>query len=465
MRRNQGLLLSLGCLLALAGACDDGGASAPPGAGSTGSTAGTTSPTAGSTVPNAGSTGGTVTAGSGTGAGGRPAAGTAGSTTTGTAGATTATAGTSGGAAGGDSTQAPGLPAGFRACGKTPGMGSCMASAPGLYAIKTEMDVWWKDENNGNPADGTGYLIDPGRGKLTIFFHTQIKDICEDGSDGVGLLRPCGTRLPAFISDVATSAIQIEFPDALWEAMDIPTYKTGGSTSGFNPGDILTVTATSGLLGLTLAGDPASAVFPTWEQTVTFACDGGMGEMCFPDHDNDGKPGVTTVMRTEGTFDGAPYNSSTGEPFPFQPAPVSSNPLDLLNGTGAKTVYVGLRTRLGGAGAIAADCMSGVGEATAEESAIQSRATACVLNSGEACSDAQIEFVDKNVPNFHILQKGQTPPPAPMWGTHNRPEAAAALDALRMPSVGPLSSMVRLGDLDATATCADVRNANYPVSE
>jgi hypothetical protein len=220
---------------------------------------------------------------------------------------------------------------------------------------------------------------------------------------------------------------------------------------------------TAGLLGLELMGDPMTATFPTWQQTVDFTCGTGKaGEMCFPDHDGDGKPGVTVAMKTTGNFDAAPYKASDGSAFPFKPAPVSSNPLDLLNGTGAKTVYVGLRTALGGSGKIASDCKSGVGDAVAAENAIQSRATTCILNTDALCSDAQIEFVDKNVPNYHILQKGGTPPAAPMWGTHNRPEAKTALDAARTPSKGPLSSVVRLGDLGMAASCADIRNANYP---
>jgi hypothetical protein len=69
------------------------------------------------------------------------------------------------------------------------------------------------------------------------------------------------------------------------------------------------------------------------------------------------------------------------------------------------------------------------------------------------CKASDAQFVDENVPNYRVLQKGETPPADVKFPN------GKALDPT--PSKGPQSSVVRLGDLmPATPiTCADVRAA------
>jgi hypothetical protein len=359
-----------------------------------------------------------------------------------TAGAGSVTAGSSGDAL-----------AGFATCGKTPKDGMCKAKAPGVYALKTEVDVWWRDTNNSMP------LFDPGRGKITVYFRGELSDVCEDGTGGKAMMHPCGTRLPPLFAEANCGIIQIVFPDTLWDAKDIPSYSTTGSTSGFGVGDILTIDKTPGLLGIDLAD--VNGAFPDYKQTTTFACTGGaVGDKCFPDADSDGKPGITVQIQKDGALPTPTYPcagaETLGKDWHYIPAPFSV--LDGLTGTGADTVYIGLRTRLGGSGMIGADCASGAGVATAD--GFESRTLDCVGSDGTACTPDQSTFIDENNPNYNVLQVGGTPPAD--W-KHPTPAADAKLD--RSPSKGPLSSVVRLGDLGQTFTCDQVRMAAFPPNQ
>jgi hypothetical protein len=320
-----------------------------------------------------------------------------------------------------------------------------------VYALKTEVDVWWRDENN-SPT-----LYDPGRGKITVYFRGELSDVCEDGSGGKALMHPCGTRLPPLWAEANCGIIQIVFPDTLWDQKDVPSYTTTGSTSGFSAGDTLTIDQTPGLLGIELP--TVDAAFPTYMDTTSFTCPAGMGEKCFPDQDLDGKPGITVQIQQTGTLPTAPY-ACAGEsvlgPWKYIAAPYSVEAG--LTGDGAKSVYIGLRTRLGGSGMIGADCLSGAGNATAM--GFESRSLDCVTKDDAACTPAQSEFVDKNNPNYHVLQVGETPPAE--W---KHPTAAADMALDRSPSKGPQSAVVRLGDLGANVTCEQVRNAMYPANQ
>jgi hypothetical protein len=448
--RHAPSFVKIGCLISLIGACSNTGT----GMNNT-SQAGTPAPGtgtggAGTTGMQSGGTAGRTTAPSaGTGARPAPSAG-------GTGGSTTQPAGGSGGPTAGSSTgaageAAPGTGGDFAMCGKPAKEGMCKAKAPGVYALKTEVDVWWRDENN-SPT-----LYDPGRGKITVWFLGELSDICEDGSGGKALMKSCGTRLPPLYTEATCGIIQIVFPDALWDQPNIPKFMTTGSTSGFNPGDTLTVDPTAGLVGIELAS--VDAPFPPYTETTTFTCPSGAGEQCFPDQDGDGKPGVTVEIQQTGTPPAAPYPCA-GEallgPWKYGAAPFSVEAG--LTGDGAKNVYIGLRTRLGGSGAIGADCMSGAGAATAM--GFESRSFNCLTKDGAECTPAQSEFVDKNNPNYHVLQVGEMPPAD--W-VHPTPAADAALD--HTASKGPQSAVVRLGDLGQDFTCEQVRAAAFPANQ
>src|SRR6185312_14706855 len=161
MRYAQTSFVGFGCLLSLLGACSNSGDSN----GGTGAPQAGTSATGGSgTTPPKAGTGGNPSAG---GAGAKAGSGASGSgTSSGGAGAPGGTAG-SGAAGGGAGSTGASDGSGFAMCGKPAEEGTCKDKAPGVYALKTEVDVWWRDENN-SPT-----LYDPGRGKITVYFRGE----------------------------------------------------------------------------------------------------------------------------------------------------------------------------------------------------------------------------------------------------------------------------------------------------
>lgn len=436
MRYAQRSFIGIGCLLGLLGACgnNSGGndTGTTPTAGTTGNTAGTP------TTPSGGSGGSTTKPPSGgTGAGGSTQQPTGGST--GTAGKSGGTAGgTAMGMAGGGATGAMCSAAGPA---KT---GQCKGMTDGVYAMKLDFDVWFEDAIN-NPK-----LLLPGRNTLSIYLKMNITGVCEDGSGGTAIVHPCGTILPPLYTDAVNKVIQIVFPDALWDQPGVPDFMTTGHVTGFDPGSMLVIDKTTSLVGISLADQEGA--WPDYTMTPTLACaDGKMGKDCFPDIDGDGKPGITAVMKLDGT----PPSPGFLDGWQYTPTPTVET--DALTGEGATEAYVGLRTRLAGSGVIGADCKSGVGGGEAED--FESRVFDCLTKAGAACTPDQSTFVDKNTPAFHVLKKGDVPPATWKYEGLNS-EIDGKLN--RMPSEGPKVASVRLAEGGASVTCADVRAAAFP---
>ena len=432
----------IGCICALSAACGGGGDddddTGTAGSGATGASgSGGAATGSGGATPGTGGKGGGGTGGGMVGSGGNGGGGKGGGT-----------GGTDSGGTGGGGGEALSCPAGATKDGP------CKELAKGVYALKTSLDAYWFDEQNPDTP-----IVDPGRGPIVIYLMGRIEELCEDGSDGVAIMKACGSELPPFTSDVTCDAYQLQFADAIWDQPGMPTFKTKGSTTGFNAGDTLMLAQAIGLVGVELDDDMQT--WPTAAETPTFSCMGGgkTGVDCFPDQDGDGQPGITVTLKTDGQLRpdgcGAPI---TNNPFTYRGSPTS---LDLFAGGGsgggirAVEVHIGLRTTLGGSGAIADDCMSGAGDATAPETAIQSRAVSCKVDPASlpdgdtghpdnTCTGDEATFVDENVPNYHILQKDTKPP------SQVKDQAA---------STGPQAEVVRIGELTDTFNCGDVRAA------
>jgi hypothetical protein len=373
-------------------------------------------------------------------------------------------------------------------CGTGPDIrtgAACERAAEGWFAIKTVLDVWWE----GVPTR------DPGRGEIELYQLGKLEGVCADGSNGTATMKPCGSTLPPFTSDVSCDAFQIEFPDTLWDSPNMPRFRSPSSTTGFNPGDILSVGPATGLLGIDLIDGAAtdSGVWPTSMQTEMIRCEAGIGRPCYPDHDNDSFDGVTINVR----HDSAVYTFTTpaesgisknvtdsqygkctsGAPYKYRGAPVSTDfgPLGCADaGIRAISVRIGMRTRVGAATVINGDCASGVGDSSAQF--LESRAYDCVVDpstlpSGaaarpatgptpaNACTDTEAQFVDDNVPLYKVLAKNGVPgaaiPPVG-WALSGR-------DIVKTASVGPRSAIVRIGGLtDAEPSCAAARGAAFP---
>jgi hypothetical protein len=442
MRYSQNSLIKIGCLLSLVGACGNpgtanmGGPSTQPQAGSTpgGGAAGTptTGNNGGSSAGTAGKAGGTAV-----GTGGTPANNTGGTPGSGGTAGTPATAGGSDAPAPGGSCEGAG-PA---------KEGMCKGMSNGVYAMRMDFDVWYEDAIN-NPK-----LILPHRAPLTIYLKAEITGVCEDGTGGKALMRPCGTILPPLYTDAVNRVVQIQFPDPLWDAEGIPSFETTGSVTGFDPGSMLVVDQTTSLVGISLADKEGA--WPEYTATASLDCgDGKTGEACFPDIDGDGKPGITATMKLDGT----PPSPGYLDGWEYTPAPTVET--DALTGDGASEAYTGLRTRLSGSGTIGADCKSGVGNATGQD--FESRVYGCKTKAGADCSPAQSEFVDKNTPIFHVLKVDEAPPATWKYEGLNT-EIDAKLN--RAPSKGPTVASVRLGEPGQAVTCADIRAAAYPAAQ
>lgn len=331
--------------------------------------------------------------------------------------------------------------------------GMCKEQAEGVYAIKTVIDVWWVD-------DTSPPLVDPGRDTITVFLMGELSDVCEDATGGVGKMKGCGTLLPVFKSDANCDGFAIEFPDAMWDEPTMPTFNTSGNATGFEPGDVLTLGLTTGLVGIDL--DDPNIEWPSAMEAGNISCPAGTGAECFPDHDNDGKPGITIRMGRIGeelTPDGC---GGFNLPFVIRGAPLDT--LGALDDNGVKAAFmqIGLRTRIGGGGAIGADCTTGTGESQAEY--LDSRVVGCVTSDGADCLPAQSAFVDESAPFYNILKKGEAPSMTdPRTGVMVEVPATQGGGPLdQTPSEGALSSLVRLGDLGGAFSCADVRNAAFP---
>lgn len=378
-------------------------------------------------------------------------------TTAGSGGTSVPAAGMSAGAAG-DVSGAAGVSStagtgGELMCGDgAPKEGMCKDKAAGIYAIKVEIDVWWKD--NGAGLLGL-QLVDPGRDKITIYLKGELTDVCPDGTGGLGTISGCGTVLPPFRSDANCDSFDISFPNELWDQLTMPKFVTTGSTTGFNPGDILTLNEATGMIGISL--DDTEGAWPTYQQTGTITCPEGMADGCFPDHDGDGHPGITVQMGRIGQTDtAAGMCGGLGLPFIFRGAPLDGGPAALVDdGVKANTIYIGLRVRLGGAGAIGADCNSGVGDSTADF--LDSRVIGCVQSDGMNCPFAAQGFVDSVAPVYHILNIGEAPPADLL-----RPQTQGGGPLDQTPSIGPRSALVRIGDLGQSFACDAIRNAPFP---
>jgi hypothetical protein len=345
--------------------------------------------------------------------------------------------------------------------------GECKSIAEGIFAIKMELDVWWQDEVNNTP------LMDPGRGKITLYYRNTTSDFCDDGSSGLGTLHPCGTTLPTFVVDTTCKATKITFPDALWDKPGIPDYYTTGSVTGFDPGDMLSVAKRTFLLGIEL--DDINGEWPKPSETVTFACKSGKGVDCFPDQDGDDNPGITVEFSPlEGTYgeaEGAPYKCSNGKEFTYRSAPLSL--IGAATGAkGAERAFVGLRLSSGADLEISSDCKGGTGQGVTADS-LPSRVVDCVHEpdaSGKStpCTEAEALFVDQNTPNYHVLKEGEVPPATWLLPRERAKDGTKKPDVNvldRSKSKGTRVTAIRLADVGKDISCEDVRAAEFPAFE
>lgn len=318
--------------------------------------------------------------------------------------------------------------------------GACAGAVSGSYATAFDLDVWWQDEQNPNtPA------FDPGRATLRVFARAELGGFC-DGEQAQVALRTCGVRLPPIAISASDAVVQLGVPDATWDRRGMAPFTTAAHASWSGEGELRFDPASS-LYGIELASTDAD--WPSATDTPSIACGVGKnGGDCFPDQDGDGHPGVTLEVQARGTPDTPAYSHCGAYRYAAMPTRAG----EVFPDQGARAIYAGLRLSLTGAQPIGATCDGGSAEMSS--ASLELRALDCRMDDDSPCTPAGAAYVDQNLPVFHVLAAGEAPPDS---FAHPDPAIDAALD--RSASDGPRQTAIRLADLDAAVSCADVRAA------
>ena len=316
----------------------------------------------------------------------------------------------------------------------------------GVFAMLAEVDVAW-----GGQSGGLYEITEDGRGKVRVWLRLAIDDSDADGNFQ-GELLPCGAVMPAFYSSILCESYLPVFPDAIWDGGQVPTVPLTGAYQCESPGCILTIDSVTGLVGIAL--DDTDGPWPAPDAPLDVQCNAGEGLDCYEDHDDDGHPGVTVLLPSQGS---APGSGSCDDGFDYRGAPLNANPLAILDGVRrTDRLHLGVRLRIGGAGRLADDCLGVSGTGTADF--VQSRAASCMVEPGTRnpfgqragedtpCRSSEADFLNENLPIYDILALGQDP--------------RASLDLEdTSPGEGTTFEAVRLADQGANVSCAEVRAA------
>jgi len=335
-----------------------------------------------------------------------------------------------------------------RACAMQPGGSTC--DPIGTFGLWFTVDAAW-----GGRSGGLWDLTDDGRGKIEVYVLAKVSgvDARTKRIDSKG--RVCGVRLPPFYSTTLCEAYQPNFPVEVWESSKLPGLTLTGRYDCAANGCVLSIDPQTYLLGFDLTNPEAP--WPGASMVDQLRCPNGRGEGCFPDHDDDGRPGVGVNLSTSGMAAGSCRNGR----YMYRGAPLSASAAAIFDGVRrTDRLELGIRTKLGATTRFANNCDRGQGSAIAEY--VNSRAAGCLVqpgtfnwpNSGrpagdaDACESAEASFLDENLPVYTLLAASQTPD--------------SSLDlADRQPSRGPEVKAVRLGDVDDAVSCAEVRDAKY----
>jgi hypothetical protein len=334
--------------------------------------------------------------------------------------------------------------------------GTCKKSAPGVYALRLDIPVYWGDKT----LLGLVAVVDAGRGMVRYYGKMEVGSVCEDGKFEAKLYT-CGIKLPTFYSSLLCEGYETEFPDSTWDRTDIAPFAVKGTFSGFSPGSSMALNSMDYVFGIDMKD--VTGKWPTSDETLTYACSAGTGKACYPDYDRDGKPGITLMPKggTGNLIDKGCIDALGGDnPFKRAYPPLSAD-LTVLTGGAARAqeLYIAFRMKVGGGGKIASDCVTSGGDVPAEY--LNTRAVACSVNqdllggsSGTktACTDEQANFMDSQFPEFKTMNKGVKPP-----------TSATIKDTSA--SLGTIATMVRLGDTDQNFSCANIRNAPFAGSQ
>jgi len=323
----------------------------------------------------------------------------------------------------------------------------------GRYALQMDVDMTW-----GGRSGGLWELTDDGRGLLRITMLLDIEQVDATTRAITGVGKPCGVELPSFYSSTLCEAYQPVFPTRLWESAAMPQFAITGQVQCSTPGCIATIDAQTYLLGVQL--NNPEAPWPTEAQTETITCPAGAGAKCFPDHDADGRAGLTVELAKQGMF---PATSTTmcRNGYDKQGAPLSSSAAAIFDGVRrSDRILLGVRMKVGGSVTLGEECKDSTGSGIAQF--VNSRAWGCIAQQGtynypfgqraganDPCTATEASFMDANLPLYKVLAVGEKP--------------ATTLElANTTASKGPMVRLKRIAPLATAVSCADARAAVAP---
>jgi hypothetical protein len=236
----------------------------------------------------------------------------------------------------------------------------------------------------------------PGTGEVDIVLLTNFTGT----TTLTGTSRSCGLKLPdGILTGLGMAAtgggtkILIQVPNATWDKIT-RTFAVTGTQSGFNIGDTLDTTASTGLLGLADSsgyGTPTAAPSKTWPAACasgTCLPAGSFMQSDLQDDDNDGHPGITAIPA-----------STNGYALP---------PTQAILAPVANQVFIVSRNTIALSGMHAVDCTHGTG--TAKITSFDNHVVGCTTicpnpppalgcttgTTVEACNSDAVGFLDAN---------------------------------------------------------------------
>jgi hypothetical protein len=323
----------------------------------------------------------------------------------------------------------------------------------GRYALQVEVDMTW-----GGRSGGLWELTDDGRGKLRITMLLDIEQVDATTMKLSGVGKPCGVELPSFYSSTLCEAYQPIFPARLWESTAMPQFAISGQVQCSTPGCIASIDAQTYLLGVELSNPEAP--WPTEAQTEMVSCPAGSGAKCFPDHDADGRAGLTVELAKQGTLP-ATGEACSNRDYAKRGAPLSSSAAAIFNGVRrSDRILLGVRMKIGGSAILGEECRDSRGSGIAEF--VNSRAWGCIAQQGtynypfgaraganDPCTATEASFMDANLPIYNVLPVGEKP--------------STMLDLTNTtPSKGPTIRLKKIAPLGSDVSCEAVRAAVAP---
>jgi len=321
----------------------------------------------------------------------------------------------------------------------------------GLYALRFTVDMTW-----GGRSGGLWDLTDDGRGRLSVDLLVAIESVDDKTLELRATTRTCNAALPPFYSSTLCESYAPVFPVSIWESSKMPEFEFTGRAQCLEPGCVTSIDALTVLLGVEL--ENPEAPWPTAMQTPTLECPSGEGAECFPDHDNDDKPGLSIELLTEGMVQSPTNTCRSG--YERRGAPLSNSIAAIFDGVKrADRLQIGVRVKFGTAFKLDDKCETATGSGITEF--VNSRSPGCMVEPGTAnyggqpagpnvaCNASERQFVDTNLPIYTVLDVGEDP--------------SDDLDLADVsPSTGTQVSLVRLADLGSDVTCEQVRTAAHP---